>query len=775
MPDKTLLFTKRSMAIYGDIYNYDKTEYIDSKSKITITCKIHGDFFQSAANHFRTGCSACSQEKAKFDRFNKVKQTFIDKVTVIHGDKYDLTNIEYQSAKAKIRVKCYDHGDFEITAQHFLAGSGCSECGKLNAIKINNLKKYNNFYENSKKIHDNKYDYSLVEYQTVDLKVTIVCPIHGQFFKTPRKHLDGQGCNLCEGKKIVNRITKESFIEKAMKVHGNNYDYSKTIFLKSHVKLTIICRKHGEFSQNPHNHLSGSGCKKCADDSLIKTSSQFEQEAHVIHKNKFDYSNLNYVDCKSKVNIVCPSHGPFSQMPTLHLSGSGCLKCSIEERAKKLASNTIEFIEIANGIHNYRWSYDKTDYNDNHTKVIITCDIHGDFQQTPASHKSGRGCPVCGSEKSIDKRTLSVDDFVLISSDIHQFKYNYKLVDYKNNNTKLSIICPIHGVFEQRPYSHMKGSGCAECSYEKRKMTFNEFVLKANDLHDKTYSYTNSNSIDSNGNVIISCHKHGDFSQRASTHLMGAGCKQCGQEIAGFNRRIKTNEFLERANLIHDNKYIYSGVSCDGVDQDIEIYCPSHGPFTQKVSQHLRGSGCRGCYVDSTRLSQHDFINDCRLRHESKYDYSLVEYTTIRDKIIIICNLHGAFIQTAHDHKHGAGCPICAEYERNLGNKEPDAPCYLYYLKLKYNDLVFYKIGITTRSVEQRFNTIVSDGVIIEDEFSVLTTIHKAITAEQQILLEFSNHLLYMNHILIKTRGGTECFADDVMGIYDISPKDFIQ
>jgi hypothetical protein len=99
----------------------------------------------------------------------------------------------------------------------------------------------------------------------------------------------------------------------------------------------------------------------------------------------------------------------------------------------------------------------------------------------------------------------------------------------------------------------------------------------------------------------------------------------------------------------------------------------------------------------------------------------------------------------------------------------------LYYITLKTESLIFYKIGITTKSVNKRFSTLMKDNTEIVEQSSILTTLHNAIVAEQQILMEFANHKLVMSDTLKHTGGGTECFADDVLGIYDMMLEDYIQ
>jgi hypothetical protein len=205
-----------------------------------------------------------------------------------------------------------------------------------------------NFIKKAKRIHNNKYDYSKINYVNSFNKVEIICPIHGSDFQLPSLHLRNGGCRRC-GVIIrsSNRASStEEFIKKAKLVYGNKYDYSKFIYVRSFVKAIIICRKHGEFLQNPNNHLDGIECPICYG-TPKKTMEQFITDANKLHNNKYDYSKVNYVHNKQRVIIICKKHGEFQQKPNGHLSGEGCPKCNSSKGETKilnfLQQNNIEF------------------------------------------------------------------------------------------------------------------------------------------------------------------------------------------------------------------------------------------------------------------------------------------------------------------------------------------------------------------------------------------------------------------------------------------------
>lgn len=184
------------------------------------------------------------------------------------------------------------------------------------------------FVSRSKKIHKNKYDYSQVNYEDGRInKVTIICKKHGKFLQIPSSHLQGRGCRKC-GMEVLTKST-EWFISKASKAHNNKYDYSQTNYKNNFTRVTIICKKHGKFLQEPHHHLRGCGCQKCNVEFITKSTSQFIKDAIRVHGNRYDYSQTNYKNNHSKVIIICNKHGRFLQTPNHHyLQGKGCPKCN---------------------------------------------------------------------------------------------------------------------------------------------------------------------------------------------------------------------------------------------------------------------------------------------------------------------------------------------------------------------------------------------------------------------------------------------------------------
>ena len=154
---------------------------------------------------------------------------------------------------------------------------------------------------------------------------------------------------------MSNTLTTEQFIKKAMLVHGNKYNYSKTIYGKNHLtKVIIICPYHGEFLQSPNGHLVGDGCRKCFYESKNPYHQRISQEEWInrsilMHRDLYDYSKVIYNRWLDKVTIICKKCGhQFLQLAYMHIAGRGCPKCKIShgelEIYKWLKENNIDFV-----------------------------------------------------------------------------------------------------------------------------------------------------------------------------------------------------------------------------------------------------------------------------------------------------------------------------------------------------------------------------------------------------------------------------------------------
>jgi len=272
---------------------------------------------------------------------------------------------------------------------------------------------------------------------------------------------------------------------------------------------------------------------------------------------------------------------------------------------KKLT--TSEFIQKANLKHNNKYNYSKTIYNNSRTNIIIICPTHGEFLQLPSNHLSGQGCPKCANNQKYTNT-----EFIQKAQNIHQNKYDYSKVDYKNALSKVIIICPIHGEFEQRADIHLFGQGCPKCA-NNQKYSNTEFIQKAQNIHKNKYDYSKVDYLSNKEKIKIICPIHGEFEQRADIHLFGQGCPKC----ANTQITSTTEEFIIKAQLIHGNKYDYSKVDYINSKKHVIIICPIHGEFLQLPNGHLNGNGCLECKKEistsSYELELQNFIKSLNI------------------------------------------------------------------------------------------------------------------------------------------------------------------
>lgn len=190
----------------------------------------------------------------------------------------------------------------------------------------------------------------------------------------------------------------------------------------------------------------------------------------------------------------------------------------------------------------------------------------------------------------MSKKT-SINEFIDISIKVHNNKYIYEKSVYKNTHTKLIIICPEHGEFLQIPKEHIKGAGCRKCYNDLQRTNILDFIEKSNKIHNNKFNYEKVSYNKLKDKIIIICPEHGEFEQFASNHLIGKGCRKCGDD----DLLKDTLYFIEKSNLIHNNNYDYSNVKYKNSISNVDINCKYHGIFSQKPYSHLEGRGCPKC------------------------------------------------------------------------------------------------------------------------------------------------------------------------------------
>ncbi len=335
-------------------------------------------------------------------------------------------------------IICKKHGEFEQAPFKHLMMHGCSKCAGRGKSSQEIIAEF-------REIHGNKYDYSKVDYIESEKKITIICKKHGEFKQKARDHKKGNNCPKCFGR---NKTTEEIIVE-FKNIHGDKYDYSKVKYERSHIKVIIICKKHGEFKQTSSHHLLSTGCPKCI--GRHRTTQEFIEQANKIHKNIYDYSKVKYKKAHNKVTIICKKHGEFEQVAQTHLGGNGCLKCV--GKNKNIKEIIVKFREI----HGDTYDYSKTKYINAKTKMIITCQKHGDFLQTYGGHLRN-GCHTCNSGWKIESIRSFLKELINIIPSMTQTEWYHIL-----RSSGILGISPI-----------AKGYNFANFLPQKDKLDFNE-------------------------------------------------------------------------------------------------------------------------------------------------------------------------------------------------------------------------------------------------------------------------------------------------------------
>ena len=312
------------------------------------------------------------------------------------------------------------------------------------------------------------------------------------------------------------------------------------------------------------------------------TTEELINKAKEIYGNKYTYNKIKFVDYDTNFVVCCPEHGDFEKdYNHFIVRKRGCNDCKMKEVFSRLREkNKEKFLRRAKEKYGDKYSYNLNEYTDSKTPITITCPKHGSYSMTPDRHLNKKyGCRECAKESIISAFSMTKDEFIKRARKKYGDKYDYSLVDYKNMRTKVKIICPVHGLFEQAPAKHLEGE-CNRCAKEKM--------------------------------------------------------------WAKNPRRITTEKFIERAKKRHGNRYDYSLSRCDACFDIVKIICPVHGAFEQIAKEHYRGRGCPKCseshgeriismFFNSTNIKYipQYYFDGLKFKSFLKYDFYLPDYNIL--------------------------------------------------------------------------------------------------------------------------------------------------
>lgn len=295
-----------------------------------------------------------------------------------------------------------------------------------------------------------------------------------------------------------------------------------------------------------------------------------------IHGEGYDYSKVIYTTSKTKLELICSIHGSFLSSFDQLKRGQGCPICGKGNAAKKRRVSFDDFQSKANEIHQAKYQYDQESYSKISAKVKIQCLEHGWFEQQADAHLNQRqGCPECGRNSQIEKRQLGIDTFLERAKNVHGTKYDYRQVHYVNQTKKVTIICPIHGAFNQEPQNHLTGSACPQCAIiDQHKLQMKEvedFVQDSIKTHGEKYDYSQVDYQGGKKMVKLICPKHGEFFQTPNNHQRGNGCPNCNSSKG--EEQIK--RFLESHQIVFIQQHTFPDLK-DRRLLKCDFYLPDH-------------------------------------------------------------------------------------------------------------------------------------------------------------------------------------------------------
>ena len=288
------------------------------------------------------------------------------------------------------------------------------------------------------------------------------------------------------------------------------------------------------------------------------TTEEFIKRSKEVHGNKYDYSKVNYVNCYTKIIIICPEHGKFLQTPSNHVSKKyGCQKCF--NKSHTLSRDY--FIKIAKKIHGNKYDYSKVIYKNSHTKVIIICPKHGEFLQIPNSHLRGHGCLLCVNKE----QASTFKEFIKKAKDVHENIYDYSKVNYINRDIKIIIICPKHGKFLQTPNNHLTGRGCPVCKASKGEL------LIAKTLNTLKINYIKQKTFDDFKNPITKYKLRYDFYLPKENLLIEFNGRQHYKYIKLFHKKDKNIKYQQYRDSLKKQYAISNGYNFLIIKHDDDI------------------------------------------------------------------------------------------------------------------------------------------------------------------------------------------------------------
>lgn len=468
-------FVNKVKEISNDTIDVSEFKYVNSITKGTCKCKICGHVWETRPDVLLRGCGCkkCSSKKVGANKalpFEEVQKQIQSTLQLVKSEYIDTNHV----CKCVCTICDYE---WNPRVRELMRGHGCPNCHNESEKR----KHFEQFQKELNSKFNGRYVIDYKDYSTKLDKMRIFDNKTQEFIEDSIKHL----LSIVEPTSSDNEFLKKDrlerqnrFIEKAKAKFGDLFDYSKVEYKNRNTKITIKCNKHcNEFEITPRHHLryKSGGCKLCFEEKCIGnkrvTLEQWLNKCKEIHNNKYDYSEVKKLGDKfnlqEMVTIICPKHGAFQQLASSHYRGKGCDECAHKSVAEQRTLTHEEFEKRARLIHGDKYKY-LTKYEGIRVPIKIECNIHGVFEQLPKEHLDGCGCPKCGIESARTARLMPRELFLKRVRAIHGNKYDYSKTEYRGVSKFMTIICPIHGEFQQTPFTHLYHKcGCPKCTESK--------------------------------------------------------------------------------------------------------------------------------------------------------------------------------------------------------------------------------------------------------------------------------------------------------------------
>lgn len=330
-------FVRRAKTVHGDSYGYTQVDYVNSYTKVRITCPQHGDFYQRPAGHLTgKGCPECANVK----RGRRSTAAFVEQAQKVHHGIYSYPDVSYQGGSQPVAIVCPRHGKFEQIAQNHLAGKGCQKCAAVvrGDARRSSLE---DFVRGARVVHGDTFDYSQVTYATNQSTVAIICPKHGVFIQTPASHLAGRGCIPCS--RARRTTSRADFVARVTEIFSGFYGYSRieTERVRHKDLVEVICPRHGVFSIRANSHLRGKGCRHCRTSQheryirRLLDVAGIDYEAQWGHETLRDQLPLRFDFMLPRQKVLIEYDGVFHSAPQAWAGGSAKAEKAFEDTRRR--------------------------------------------------------------------------------------------------------------------------------------------------------------------------------------------------------------------------------------------------------------------------------------------------------------------------------------------------------------------------------------------------------------------------------------------------------